>query len=161
MFWLARLIRLLRPVPPPPTAAMFNVSLGGVQPRPRHCLGTMAKGGATADSHGGDVQCVARGSETATEDMSRNNGKSGTTGGDFGEESAPRDFFLLGHEQFSERALSRAPGVFAKKSFGLCRIDEFWRVRRRAGAGWRPRRRVRGRCRRCRGCLRRRGGRWG
>src|SRR5712664_4272252 len=43
MFWLARLIRLLRPMPPTPTAAMFNVSLGGVNPRPRTCLGTMAQ----------------------------------------------------------------------------------------------------------------------
>src|SRR2546425_5468905 len=42
MFWLARLIRLLRPMPPTPTPAMFNVSLGGVNPRPRTCLGTMA-----------------------------------------------------------------------------------------------------------------------
>src|SRR5260370_17983781 len=43
MFWLARLMRLLRPMPPTPTAAMFNVSLGGVNPRPRTCLGTMAQ----------------------------------------------------------------------------------------------------------------------
>src|SRR5712691_825451 len=42
MFWLARLIRLLRPMPPTPTPATFNVSLGGVNPRPRTCLGTMA-----------------------------------------------------------------------------------------------------------------------
>src|ERR1700704_3171451 len=42
MFWLARLIRLLRPMPPTPTPAMFSVSLGGVNPRPRTCLGTMA-----------------------------------------------------------------------------------------------------------------------
>src|SRR5216684_4397437 len=42
MFWLARLIRLERPIPPTPTAAMFSVSLGGVNPRPRTLLGTMA-----------------------------------------------------------------------------------------------------------------------
>src|SRR6267378_3156273 len=42
MFWLARLIRLVRPMPPTPTAAMLSVSLGGVNPRPRTCLGTMA-----------------------------------------------------------------------------------------------------------------------
>src|SRR5258708_3366209 len=41
MFWLARLIKLERPMPPTPTAAMFNVSLGGVNPRPRTLLGTM------------------------------------------------------------------------------------------------------------------------
>src|SRR3981081_4964756 len=42
MFWLERFMRLLRPMPPTPTPAMFNVSLGGVNPRPRTCLGTMA-----------------------------------------------------------------------------------------------------------------------
>src|ERR1700741_335448 len=42
MFWLARLIRLLRPMPPTPTPATFSVSLGGVNPRPRTRLGTMA-----------------------------------------------------------------------------------------------------------------------
>src|SRR6267154_6779172 len=42
MFWLARLIKLLRPMPPTPTPAMLRVSLGGVNPRPRTCLGTMA-----------------------------------------------------------------------------------------------------------------------
>src|SRR2546422_2291828 len=42
MFWLARLIRLERPMPPTPTAAMFSMSLGGVNPRPRTFLGTMA-----------------------------------------------------------------------------------------------------------------------
>src|SRR6266478_1396531 len=42
MFWLATLMRLLRPMPPTPTPAMFSVSLGGVNPRPRTCLGTMA-----------------------------------------------------------------------------------------------------------------------
>src|SRR5438094_9760291 len=42
MFWLARLMRLARPMPPTPTPAMFSVSLGGVNPRPRTCLGTMA-----------------------------------------------------------------------------------------------------------------------
>src|SRR5438046_7633837 len=42
MFWLERLIRLVRPMPPTPTPAMFSVSLGGVNPRPRTCLGTIA-----------------------------------------------------------------------------------------------------------------------
>src|SRR6266545_4153312 len=42
MFWLARLMRLLRPMPPTPTPAMFNRSLGAVNPRPRTFLGTMA-----------------------------------------------------------------------------------------------------------------------
>src|SRR5882724_6160661 len=42
MFWLARLMRLARPMPPTPTPAMLSVSLGGVNPRPRTCLGTMA-----------------------------------------------------------------------------------------------------------------------
>src|SRR5260370_35669422 len=42
MFWLARLIRLVRPMPPTPTPAMFSVSLGAVNPRPSTCLGTMA-----------------------------------------------------------------------------------------------------------------------
>src|ERR1700756_3157039 len=42
MFWLARLIKLVRPMPPTPTPAMFSVSLGGVNPRPRTCRGTMA-----------------------------------------------------------------------------------------------------------------------
>src|SRR6267378_2972774 len=42
MFWLAMLIRLVRPIPPTPTAAMLSVSLGGVNPRPRTCRGTMA-----------------------------------------------------------------------------------------------------------------------
>src|SRR6266581_3509558 len=42
MFWLARLIRLLRPMPPTPMPAMFSVSLGGVNPRPRTRRGTMA-----------------------------------------------------------------------------------------------------------------------
>src|SRR6266850_746156 len=41
MFSLARLIRLPRPMPPTPTAAMFSLSLGGVNPRPSTCLGTM------------------------------------------------------------------------------------------------------------------------
>src|SRR2546426_12803110 len=41
MFSLARLIRLLRPMPPTPTPAMFSLSLGGVNPRPSTCLGTM------------------------------------------------------------------------------------------------------------------------
>src|SRR5437588_11820828 len=43
MFWLERLIRLLRPMPPTPTAAIFSVSLGAVRPRPSTCRGTMAK----------------------------------------------------------------------------------------------------------------------
>src|SRR6202521_1425276 len=41
MFSLARLIRLWRPMPPTPTPAMFSLSLGGVNPRPSTCLGTM------------------------------------------------------------------------------------------------------------------------
>src|SRR5208337_747104 len=41
MFWLARLIRLLRPIPPTPTQAIFSKSLGGVYPRPRTCRGTI------------------------------------------------------------------------------------------------------------------------
>src|SRR5260370_42484945 len=41
IFWLARLIRLLRPIPPTPTHAIFSMSLGGVNPRPRTCLGTI------------------------------------------------------------------------------------------------------------------------
>src|SRR5712692_1731254 len=41
MFSLARLIRLLRPMPPTPTPATFSLSLGGVNPRPSTCLGTM------------------------------------------------------------------------------------------------------------------------
>src|SRR5260370_41657565 len=43
MFWLARLIRLVRPMPPTPTAAMLSVSLGGGNPRPRTVLGIMAQ----------------------------------------------------------------------------------------------------------------------
>src|SRR5260370_28841536 len=42
MVWLARLMRLLRPMQPTPTPATFRVSLGGVNPRPRTCRGTMA-----------------------------------------------------------------------------------------------------------------------
>src|SRR5262245_40799638 len=42
MFWLARLKMLLRPIPPTPTPATFSRSLGGVNPRPRTCLGTTA-----------------------------------------------------------------------------------------------------------------------
>src|SRR5208282_833676 len=42
MFWLARLLRLVRPMPPTPTPAMLSMSLGGVKPRPRTCRGTMA-----------------------------------------------------------------------------------------------------------------------
>src|SRR4051794_6982008 len=43
MFWLARLMRLLRPIPPTPTPAMLSVSLGAVKPRPSTRRGTMAK----------------------------------------------------------------------------------------------------------------------
>src|SRR6266852_6719444 len=43
MFWLARLMRFVRPMPPTPTAAMLRVSLGGVKPRPRTFLGTIAQ----------------------------------------------------------------------------------------------------------------------
>src|SRR6266545_5977702 len=42
-FWLDRLIRLARPMPPTPTPAMLSVSLGAVNPRPRTCRGTIAK----------------------------------------------------------------------------------------------------------------------
>src|SRR5580693_4267453 len=42
MFWLERLIRLVRPMPPMPTPAMLSISLGGVNPRPRTCRVTMA-----------------------------------------------------------------------------------------------------------------------
>src|SRR5215467_10531648 len=42
MFWLDRLIRFWQPIPPTPTPAMFNKSLGGGKPRPRTCLGTKA-----------------------------------------------------------------------------------------------------------------------
>src|SRR5271155_3775681 len=41
MFWLARLIRLARPMPPTPTPAMFSMSLGGTKPRPSTCRGTI------------------------------------------------------------------------------------------------------------------------
>src|SRR6185295_19143517 len=43
MFSEARLTRLLRPMPPTPTAATFSRSLGAVRPRPSTCRGTMAK----------------------------------------------------------------------------------------------------------------------
>src|SRR4029434_5621306 len=33
---------LLRPIPPTPTPATLSKSLGGVNPRPRTCLGTIA-----------------------------------------------------------------------------------------------------------------------
>ena len=42
MFWLARLMRFWRPMPPTPTPAMFNRSLGGVKPRPSTWRGTNA-----------------------------------------------------------------------------------------------------------------------
>src|ERR1700687_700424 len=42
MFWLARLIRLPRPIPPTPMPAIFSMSLGGTNPRPSTCLGTNA-----------------------------------------------------------------------------------------------------------------------
>src|SRR5215471_4442832 len=35
-------MRLARPIPPTPTAAMFSKSLGGVNPRPSTCRGTIA-----------------------------------------------------------------------------------------------------------------------
>src|SRR6516162_3404044 len=41
IFWLDRLIRLVRPIPPTPTPAMFSRSLGGVIPRPSTCRGTI------------------------------------------------------------------------------------------------------------------------
>src|SRR5919201_5396187 len=39
MFWLDRFTRLLRPIPPTPTAATFSVSLGASNPCPRTCRG--------------------------------------------------------------------------------------------------------------------------
>jgi hypothetical protein len=42
MFWLARLMRFWRPMPPTPTPAMFSRSLGGVKPRPSTWRGTNA-----------------------------------------------------------------------------------------------------------------------
>src|SRR5215472_4079514 len=42
MFWLARLMRFWRPMPPTPTPAMFSRSLGGVKPRPSTWRGTKA-----------------------------------------------------------------------------------------------------------------------
>src|SRR5258708_37633373 len=51
MFWLARLMRLARPIPPTPTPAMLRVSLGGTRPRPRTWRGTMQNAAAvTAES---------------------------------------------------------------------------------------------------------------
>src|SRR6267142_4490475 len=41
MFWLATARMLLRPIPPMPTQAMLRRSLGGVNPLPRTCRGTM------------------------------------------------------------------------------------------------------------------------
>src|SRR5260370_2255139 len=43
MFWWWRLIRLVRLMPPMPAPAMLSMSLGGINPRPRTCRGTMAK----------------------------------------------------------------------------------------------------------------------
>src|SRR6266403_1849427 len=40
MFWLARLIKFARPIPPTPTPATFSQSLGGVNPLPNTCRGT-------------------------------------------------------------------------------------------------------------------------
>src|SRR5260370_15453200 len=89
MFWLARLIRLVRPMPPTPTAATLSVSLGGVNPRPRTFLGIMAQAAPPAAT---SVRKVRR--EIA--------------------------FFLL-MSKFSESALSRGRGGFAKASFGIRR----------------------------------------
>src|SRR5438876_1596394 len=50
MFWVARLTRLLRPMPPTPTPAMFSVSLGGVKPRPSTWRGTIANPAVPADT---------------------------------------------------------------------------------------------------------------
>src|SRR5260370_18574471 len=72
-----------------------------------------------ADSDAGDVQGIARRSESATEDMPRNNGTRGAAGGDFSEEGAARDFFLFAHAQVSKAALSGARGAFAWGCFGL------------------------------------------
>ncbi len=60
-----------------------------------------------ADSNGGDVQRIARRSESTTEDVPRNNGTRGTTGGDVGQELAPGDFFLFAHEHLSRAGLLR------------------------------------------------------
>src|SRR5579864_8186479 len=46
MFWLARLMRLERPMPPTPTPAMLRVSLGGTKPWPRTWRGTMENAAA-------------------------------------------------------------------------------------------------------------------
>src|SRR4051812_32038510 len=43
MFSDARLTRLVRPMPPTPTAATFNRSLGAVKPLPSTWRGTIAK----------------------------------------------------------------------------------------------------------------------
>ena len=43
LFWRARLSRLILPMPPTPTPAMFSRSLGGVWPRPSTCRGTIVK----------------------------------------------------------------------------------------------------------------------
>src|SRR5260370_3631783 len=110
MFWLARLIRLLRPMPPTPTAAMFNVSLGGVNPRPRTCLGTMAQAAPPAAT---SVRKVRR----------------------------EISFFLV--ISSSPRVHYRVLlGLLRRKVLGFGGIDEFGRVRRRGGAGWRGRTRA-------------------
>src|SRR5271170_1651867 len=46
MFWLERLIRLVRPMPPTPTPATLSLSLGGTKPRPSTCRGTMVTAAA-------------------------------------------------------------------------------------------------------------------
>src|ERR1043166_8240766 len=48
MFWLATARMLLRPIPPMPTQAMLSRSLGGVNPRPRTCRGTIVSAAPVA-----------------------------------------------------------------------------------------------------------------
>src|SRR5438552_16316280 len=43
MFWLARLIKFARPIPPTPIPATFSKSLGGVMPLPNTCRGTILR----------------------------------------------------------------------------------------------------------------------
>src|SRR2546430_2125920 len=83
----------------------------------------------SADPHAGDVQGVARRSESTTEDVPWNNGTRGTAGGDFSQERAARDLFLFAHDY-----LSRTSCIIAR-SRSLCEGKlSAWRDRRvRAG----------------------------
>src|SRR6266704_1309003 len=61
MFWLARLIKFARPIPPTPTPAMFSKSLGGVIPFPNTCRGTMVSPApATATSFTNSRRVISR-----------------------------------------------------------------------------------------------------